>query len=133
MATYNPAPIPESDSSPRAQLDPANPTSQQNNNFGADANPAGQVQEQHTSAQGGSFQTGQDTFAAKGQHEQTGTDAAPPSTVADYDYPNVPESHETQQGELSALLRAQTDLSGVGTLCWRTGELESGAVQGAGG
>ena len=99
MAAYNPAPIPESDTSARAQLDPANPTSQQNSTFGGDANPAGQVQEQYASAQGGSFQTGQDTFAAKGQQEQTGIEAAPPSTVADHDYPNVPESHETQQGK----------------------------------
>jgi hypothetical protein len=84
--SYNPAPIPESDTSARAQLDPANPTSQQNVTTGLDANPSGRVEGQ-----------------PQEQHR-----AAPPSKVADYDYPNVPETSEPQQGEKLLSRSAQT-------------------------
>lgn len=79
---FNPAPIPESDSSPLAQLDPANPTSQQNLTSGLDANPSG------------------NTLGEQGHGQPQHThQAVPPSRVADVDYPNVPETAEPQQGE----------------------------------
>ena len=102
MATYNPAPIPESDTSARAQLDPANPSSQQNLNSTLDG-PSHRVQERDSSREGGSHMTGQQKFAqaagAQVTQQTAGDGPMPPSTVADYDYPNVPETTEPQQGE----------------------------------
>jgi len=100
MATYNPAPIPESDTSAKAQLDPSHPTSQQNMNTSYDAQPSTRVQEQDASREGGSFVTGQDKFKAQGTQETESVGSAmPKSVVADHDYPNVPERAEPQQGE----------------------------------
>ena len=96
---YNPAPIPESGQSPLDQLDPSKPGAQQNITSGLDANPSGRVEARDTvnTSPLGSGSAGTD--ALKGQA------AAPPSKVADFDYPNVPETTEPQQGEFKSSRR----------------------------
>ncbi|KAK1922522.1 hypothetical protein DB88DRAFT_512041 [Papiliotrema laurentii] len=94
MATYNPAPIPESGADPRSQLDPANPGAQQNITSGLDANPSGRVAA-HDQGNTAPIGSGAGGTAALAGHAQS--QPAPPSQVADVDYPNVPERAEPQQ------------------------------------
>jgi hypothetical protein len=100
MATYNPAPIPESGADPRSQLDPANPGAQQNITSGLDANPSGRVAA-HDQGNTAPIGSGAGGTAALAGHAQS--QPAPPSQVANVDYPNVPERAEPQQGEWTRL------------------------------